>query len=227
MKKKLIIWDFDGVITDSEHLWVKNWAAALHELKGIKLDKTGRKHYLEGKANKTKMELLSKDFPDLEFDDEFWQRVRSTENKIIDEGLSLTLGVEDIFKDSRFEHCIATGATPEKNSRKLITMHIDKYFPPEKNFTAYEVEHGKPAPDLFLYAAKKMGYNPQDCVVIEDSIVGIMAGVAAGIKTIAYIGATGNNNPEYAEKCLKLGADAVFSTMSEVHAWLQNFALQK
>ena len=90
-------------------------------------------------------------------------------------------------------------------------------------FTAYEVENGKPAPDLFLYAAAKMGYKPENCVVIEDSLVGIAAAVAAQIPVIAYIGATGNNSTEYEAKCQKAGADYIVRTMAEVADTLQLF----
>ena len=57
-------------------------------------------------------------------------------------------------------------------------------------FTASMVEHGKPAPDLFLYAAEKMGVKPADCLVIEDSLNGIRAAHAAGMEVLRFTGGT-------------------------------------
>lgn len=221
---KLIIWDFDGVIADSEHLWVQNWINCLRLFFNLELTPDKVEYYICGKANKTKVDLLCKDFPDLKFDDAFWNELKANTIRLVDTELELTPGVEALFKNQKFAHCIATGATREKNALKVDKLQLDKYFDDGNMFTAYEVENGKPAPDLFLYAADKMGYMPKDCVVIEDSLVGIAAAVAARIPVIAYIGATGNNNDKYKEKCLKAGADYIARDMIEVAAILQNFS---
>lgn len=55
-------------------------------------------------------------------------------------------------------------------------------------FSAADVPHGKPAPDLFLYAAKVLGFQPSNCVVVEDSWAGVQAALAANMKVIAYAG---------------------------------------
>ncbi|MBR1825271.1 MAG: HAD family phosphatase [Alphaproteobacteria bacterium] len=220
---KLIIWDFDGVIADSEHLWVKNWVEALHNLKHIDLDDKQTEYYIRGKADKTKEDLLQKDYPDLTFDNEFLQTLKANEIRLIASELFITPDVENIFKDNNFTHCIATGATAEKNALKIRQLGLEKYFTEQNMFTAYDVKHGKPAPDLFLYAAAQMGYSPQNSVIIEDSLAGICAGCAAGIPVIAYIGATGNNSAEYAECCRAEGAEYVVDTMPKVYDILQKF----
>ena len=217
----LIIWDFDGVIADSEHLWVQNWLNALHKLKHIDLDEAQTELYIRGKADKTKVELLHQDFPQLVFDDVFWQTLKINEIQLIETELHLTPGIETVLQDTSYAHCIATGATPSKNMLKVKKLGLDKYFNSANTFTAYDVTRGKPAPDLFLYAAQQMKYAPQNCVVIEDSYVGIQAAVTAKIPVIAYIGATGNNTPQYAAKCRALGADYVTSDMRETHEILK------
>lgn len=220
---KLIIWDFDGVIADSEHLWVQNWLNALSLFKNIKLSASEEEYYIRGKADKTKVELLQRDFPHLQFEEDFWNYLKENEIRLIASQLTLTPDIERIFADTRFAHCIATGATEAKNLRKIEKLQLQKYFGSHNMFTAYDVKYGKPEPDLFLYAAAQMGYEPKDCIVIEDSLVGITAGVRAQIPVIAYIGATGNNNDEYAEKCRKAGARNVVSTMTEVYDLLHQF----
>lgn len=223
MHKKLIIWDFDGVIADSEHLWVQNWVRALKDIKNISLSPQEQKYFLEGKADKTKVKLFQEHNPELSFDDDFWTYLRSNEAVLIENELTITAGVEELFADTRFEHCIATGATLAKNNKKLHKLDLEKYFPQSHIFTAYDVENGKPAPDIFLYAACQMGYSTADSIVIEDSLAGINAAVAAGIKVIAYIGATGNNRASYADECRAAHADYITNSMSEVKQILADF----
>ncbi|MBQ1739139.1 MAG: HAD-IA family hydrolase, partial [Clostridiales bacterium] len=80
-------------------------------------------------------------------------------------------GVEDVMRDSRFAHCIATGATKEQHAWKMTQFKwIEKYMSPDDYFTVDMVKHGKPAPDIFLLAAKTKGYKPKDCLVIGDSL---------------------------------------------------------
>lgn len=217
MPDKLIIWDFDGVLADSEHLWVENWTDTLQKLYNFRLTPAQQKQYLEGKADKTKIELLARDFPQLKPEEKFWQILHQNENRLIAAELQLTENVEKILDDKTFAQCVATGATLEKHNKKTEKLGLNKYFTPNNTFTAYMVVNGKPAPDIFLYAAEKMGFLPQDCLIIEDSLAGIKAAKAAGIPVIAYIGATGHNTAEYAEACRAAGAFAVSSKMTDVH----------
>jgi len=226
MKDKLLIWDFDGVISDSEHLWVKNWTDTLKRLKNIDLSLKQQKYYLEGKADKTKVELLATDFPELRFDTPFWNAIKQNETDLIAAELRLTDGVLDILEDGSFAQCVATGANPDKHFQKVKKLRLEKYFTPENTFTAYLVEKGKPAPDIFLYAAEKMGFAPADCLVLEDSLAGITAAKAAGIPVIAYTGATGNNKTAYREECKKTGAFAVSSNMTEIHGLIRKHFFQ-
>ena len=220
---KLIIWDFDGVIADSEHLWVQNWLDALQQLKHITLDAEQTEYYIRGKADKTKVALLQQDYPDLVFEDMFWKTLKENEIRLIATDLFPTPEIETVLQDTNFAHCIATGATAEKNLRKIKQLKLEKYFGDGNVFTAYDVKNGKPEPDLFLYAAAQMGYAPKNCVVIEDSLAGIRAGRAAGIPVIAYIGATGNNSAEYAALCRQEGAEFVVNTMPKVYDILKKY----
>ncbi len=217
MQKNLLIWDFDGVLADSEHLWVQNWTETLQELYGLKLSAALQKQYLEGKADKTKVELFAKDFPNIKLDEHFWDKIHQNEDRLIASELVLTVDIEKILDDKNFAQCVATGATIEKHNKKVKKLGLGKYFDEHNTFTAYMVANGKPAPDIFLYAAEKMGYKPQNCLVVEDSAAGIKAAVAAGIPVIAYIGATGHNTPEYAAACTKAGALKVSDNMRDVY----------
>lgn len=215
--KKLIIWDFDGVIADSEKLWVQNWVDLLRQRKNLLLSPEQTKKYIVGISEKTKIFRLQKAFPNLEIEQEFTDQIHQNEIFMIENVMEASPGIETIFKDSAFQHCIATGATTEMNEKKLHRLGFDKYFNAHNCFTADMVEKGKPHPDIFLLAAKKMGFQPQDCIVIEDAVSGFQAAKAANMRVIAFIGAENNNTPEYKKVCQNEKVDAVCSSMPALH----------
>jgi beta-phosphoglucomutase-like phosphatase (HAD superfamily) len=92
------------------------------------------------------------------------------------------------------------------------------YFDPHI-FTATQVARGKPAPDLFLFAAREMGAKPDDCLVIEDSVHGVQAGVAAGMRVLGFAGGS-HCRPGHAERLLAAGASAAIHHMRELSGLL-------
>lgn len=180
---------------------------------------------LVGIADKNKKENLEKYFPSLELDADFMQKIDEGE---IYKGMHFMQpieGVESVMQDNRFEHCIATGATKEQHSWKMTQFRwIEHYMSPEDYFTVDMVNYGKPAPDLFLLAAKTKGYKPEDCIVIGDSLNDFAAANAARMKSIAFVGAEGNNTEEYRKKCIDFGVVDVCSTMKEVKQAINIFA---
>jgi HAD superfamily hydrolase (TIGR01509 family) len=83
--------------------------------------------------------------------------------------------------------CVASSATVDRIRVSLDTAGLARFF--ERNlFSASDVARGKPAPDLFLQAASRMGVDPRDCIVVEDSAVGVAAAVAAGMTAIGFAG---------------------------------------
>jgi HAD superfamily hydrolase (TIGR01509 family) len=83
--------------------------------------------------------------------------------------------------------CVASSASLDRIRLSLDCTDLIRFFEPNL-FSAGDVPNGKPAPDLFLHAAAKMGVNPADCLVVEDSAVGVAAGVAAGMTVIGFVG---------------------------------------
>jgi HAD superfamily hydrolase (TIGR01509 family) len=83
--------------------------------------------------------------------------------------------------------CLATGSSPQRLSVSLAATGLTRYFE-GRCFTASEVRLGKPAPDLFLHAAQRMGEEPSRCLVVEDSEMGVRAGLAAGMTVWHFAG---------------------------------------
>ena len=220
--KKLVIWDFDGVISDTEKLWLQTRLELLNRDFNLNWNFETVNNHLGGMSDKTKRENLDK--LGIITDDAFWDEAMKIDVEKINRGLEPTDGIIDIFKDKNFDQCIATGGILSKTILKIKATGIEKYIPLQNIFTADMVERGKPEPDLFLLAAQKMGYNPQDCIVIEDSIAGMTAGLKAGMTVAAFLGFDMNNNPQYIRKVTDLGIKNIFFDMKDLHRFLTDWA---
>jgi HAD superfamily hydrolase (TIGR01509 family) len=108
-------------------------------------------------------------------------------------------------------NCVASSASVEKMRFTLGHTGLWDRFA-GRIFSATEVEHGKPAPDLFLHAAARMGWDPADCAVVEDSPAGVEAALAAGMTAFGYAGTT---------PAERLDGARVFTDMAELPALLQ------
>ena len=106
-------------------------------------------------------------------------------------------------------------------------LNLSKYFTENNTFSASFVKHGKPEPDLFLYAAEKMNYKPQECIVVEDSIYGIMAGLKANMTVVAYLEHILYDKKEYIEKIKSLGNVHFCNNMIELKEFLLNYKNRK
>lgn len=221
MSKKLIIWDFDGVISDTEKLWVENRRILLNQKFGLNWDFETANHYIGGKSDKTKRLDLEK--LGIVTDEAFWEQALEMDYALMQKGIELMPDIEKIFAEKDIAQCIATGGTRDKTTVKIKSVGIEKYFPDNKIFTADQVEHGKPEPDIFLLAAKTMGYEPKDCIVIEDSLAGMTAGLRAGMEVIAFVGCEMNQSEANLQKIKELGIKHIFYNMTEV----RNFVLEK
>lgn len=219
-KPELIIWDYDGVLADSEKLWIKIWQDLINEKFGLNWDFETADKFLGGLAVKTKIKNL-KDIG-INIDDDFLLELKKRETYDIEHNLEATEGVEEILINTKIPYCLATGGFLAKTEAKLKAMNFKKYFPDNHIFTAEQVEHGKPEPDLFLFAAKMMNAAPENCIVIEDSLPGLKAAMVAGMTPVAYIGSEMNNNQNYRSKVEQLGITNIFSSMNELEEYLKN-----
>lgn len=126
------------------------------------------------------------------------------------EGISALL---DVLDAAGVPTCVASSGSHDRMRLTLgITGLADRFA--GRIFSALEVEHGKPAPDLFLHAAAQMGVDPSGCVVLEDSAYGVQAGVAAGMRVLGY--GSGLADPT----TLRDAGAEVFTHMSDVPALL-------
>jgi HAD superfamily hydrolase (TIGR01509 family) len=122
-------------------------------------------------------------------------------------------GVGDAIRALPYPRCVASSSTPDRIAYSLRLTGLDKLF--ARLFSAVEVPRGKPAPDLFLYAAAEMDARPAECIVIEDSTLGVQGARAAGMAVIGFTGG-GHCGPDHARKLAQAGATAVIEHMSDL-----------
>lgn len=110
--------------------------------------------------------------------------------------------------------CVASSSHHERIALALRVTGLAHHFG-DAVFSSTMVERGKPAPDLFLHAAKAMGVEPAHCIVVEDSVAGVAAGKAAGMAVIGFTGGS-HCGPDHRHLLVTAGADRVIHDMSEL-----------
>jgi HAD superfamily hydrolase (TIGR01509 family) len=210
MALQLVVFDCDGVLVDSERLVVAVEARILTEL--------GWPHTPEEVADRWMGRSSAAQLADLEarigfeatrrFDELSTQEAQA----VFDEQLTTVPGIEavlDALDAAGTLTCVASSGSHAKMELTLGRTGLYHRFH-GRIFSADEVAHGKPEPDLFLHAAQLMGVSPAGCAVVEDSVYGVRAGVAAGMRVLGFTGGLTS-----AEALRAAGAD-VFADMADL-----------
>jgi HAD superfamily hydrolase (TIGR01509 family) len=122
-------------------------------------------------------------------------------------------GVRDAILALPYRRCVASSSSPDRLKLSLEVTGLAPLF--DHVFSAVQVARGKPAPDLYLLAAKTLGEPPARCIVIEDTVRGVMAGRAAGARVVGFAGAA-HATPALAADLARAGAEVIISAMHEL-----------
>ncbi len=144
---------------------------------------------------------------------DFVKMIRAKVAEAFENELQPIPGVKEILSRMNTPICVASGSRPERIRRCLALTGLADFFA-DNVFSATEVKRGKPHPDLFLYAAEKMGADPARCIVVEDSPVGVQGAKAAGMTVLGFLGAT-HQIPGLPDKLLDSGSAAIFEDMRQ------------
>lgn len=209
MRYELIIFDNDGVLVDSEPLSNTILAAYLTELGHPTSYEDSLRDYMGAAVHRVHdliEERTGRCLP-ADFDDILHARVFAAFERELEpvEGVVEVLG--KLAADG-VPYCVASSGSHERIRVGHRKTGLDRWFDDRVVFSAQDVGRGKPAPDLFLYAAERMGVAPGRCAVVEDSPLGVAAARAAGMDVYAFTAMTP------AEKLA--GATAYFSAMAEL-----------
>lgn len=209
---QLVIFDCDGVLVDSEIIACQILSRELTDL-GLPLTPEDCLAEFTGVTMAAAMArietMMGRALPE-DFEDSLKQK----DFEAYRTELEPVPGVKAMLPMLTVPRCIASSGDVAKMRLTLGTTGLLSYFEPHL-FSAQMVKHGKPAPDLFLHAAERMGAEPRKCVVVEDSTAGIDAGLAAGMRVFGFAGGS-HANAEYEAVLRRSGAELVFKDMSEL-----------
>ncbi|MFJ8186025.1 HAD family hydrolase [Streptomyces sp. NPDC096105] len=213
MRYDLVIFDNDGVLVDSEPISNRHLAAYLTELGHPTTYEDSIRDYMGSAMHRVHdliEERTGQRLP-ADFDDVFHARVFAA----FERELKPVPGVADVLEELEADgvpYCVASSGSHERIRVGHRAAGLDRWFDDGRIFSSQDVGRGKPAPDLFLYAAERMGTAPERCVVVEDSPLGVQAAVAAGMDVYGFTGTTP------AEKLS--GATRLFGDMGELLSFL-------
>lgn len=178
---KAIIFDMDGVLVDTEQLWAK----AEFELVGDKRVFSDEvRIQLAGGGMDYEVDFLKREFG-LEGDhEELMRKIHSRVEELIESKAVLFDGVVDVLKHCKTKYSIGLATSSQRllAERLLTRLGAIKYF--DVMFFGDDVVDPKPAPEIYLKAAKALGVDPSDCVVVEDSVSGVISAKRAGMRCI-------------------------------------------
>jgi HAD superfamily hydrolase (TIGR01509 family) len=198
----LVIFDCDGVLVDSERLVVRLESEIVTELGWPLTDADIVERFVGRTAAHMQQEIESHLGRAVDWDREFEARYQ----EVFERELTPVTGVVEALDRIATPTCVASSGSHDRMRFTLgITGLLARF--EGRIFSAEEVTHGKPAPDIFLHAAERMGVPPGRCAVIEDSISGITAGLSAEMAVYAFAGGVSGALQ------LSVGAAIVFDDM--------------
>lgn len=207
---RLVIFDCDGVLVNTEERANRILSDWLTSAGHVVTYEDCRRLY-SGRSMKSVQAEIEEAGHALGFD--LTQRWYGAIDDIFGAGVEAIPHVEmvlDALRERDVPWCVASSARVEKMHLTLGTTGLLPHFA-SVLYSATMVERGKPFPDLFLHAARAMGFEPQDCVVIEDSVPGTKAGIAAGMRVYAY-----HADPHSNREALAAAGGVLFDDMREL-----------
>ena len=207
----LVIFDCDGVVVDSERIVFGVFGAFIRSL-GVHLTEAETREQFLGRTLAACVaiveRLTGRPTPSGALD-----AYKKERDRVLREQVQPIPGVREVLEGLRIPYCLASSGDFDKMQVTLGATRLLPFFE-GRIFSATQVPNGKPAPDIFLFAAREMGADPARAAVIEDSVNGVLAGVAAGMTTFGFAGLMP------AAKLVEAGAAATFTHMRELPALL-------
>lgn len=182
---ELVIFDCDGVLVDSEPLSLGCLTAGLNRI-GVAIDVETVRARFAGTSMPSIMAHIGTDYG-IAAPDGFVDAVKADTLRAFDAELKAMAGVAEAAAALSLPTCVASSSDPVRLRHSLGLTGLLPLFE-GRIFSSTMVARGKPAPDLFLHAAAVMGAKPEACLVIEDSVPGVAAARAAGMRVVGFTG---------------------------------------
>ncbi len=215
----LVIFDCDGVLIDSEVISTRMTIEMLAAL-GYDVSEPDANSRFVGRSYRSMRSDVEADWGQ-KLPASFETDLEQATVNAMAKALQPVRGVSAMLSALKRPRCVASSSSVDWIKQGLtltgLIHHLDPYL-----FSASMVENGKPAPDLFLHAAAEMGSTPEHSLVIEDSVPGVEAGVAAGMTVIGFTGGSHAGHPAHAERLRDVGAKHVIPDISILQSLLQD-----
>ena len=209
MNVDLIIFDCDGVLVDSEVISCRAHAETLTR-HGYPITAEQVLERFLGVSDREARQTIEREMG-RELPDDFEAQMKQAALQRYTGELGAIPNIGEAIDAIRLPKCVASSGTPEKIHHGLTCAGLYDQLAPHI-FSATQVSRGKPAPDLFLFAAEQMKAQPARCLVIEDSVPGVTGGCAAGMTLLGFHGGS-HCPPGHAEMLRAAGATFTFDDM--------------
>jgi len=210
---KNIIFDFDGVLVDSEILVAKAFAKYMQNF-SIKIDEKEFSSFA-GKKTVQVIDILSEKYS-IKDQQKFFIDIMDVASNIYKNELTTVKGAYEFVSNLKSNIFIGSNSTKERIIEGLQRVKLDKYFKSEQVYSFDLVEKPKPDPDIYLKAIEDNNLIKAETIIIEDSIVGVMAGVAAGVKVIGLTAGGHWHEKRDEKELLEAGAFAVTNDYKKI-----------
>jgi HAD superfamily hydrolase (TIGR01509 family) len=212
----LVIFDCDGVLIDSEVIFGRvlgecliaaNFPTTMDEAMMLGIGKNRLTLTAEVEAR------FGRPLPE-----GFFETMRARVDIAFEQDLRVIPGIEELLAALPGRRCVASNSHLERVRHALSVTRLLPFFEPNV-FSASQVARGKPAPDLFLFAALQLDARPEECVVIEDSTTGVEAAIAAGMPVVGFCGGS-HCSGDHADRLIAAGCARVFADMADLAGFL-------
>ncbi|ANN65469.1 HAD family hydrolase [Bordetella bronchialis] len=219
MKFQAVLFDCDGVLVDSERISTGVLRDMLREL-GLSMTHDEVLRRFVGRTMKDELPWIAQASGrpiGPEWLAEFWRRRNDALRKDVQAIPNVREALRVLYQRLDGRIACASGADRHKLELQLTRTGLMEFFQ-GRTFSGYEMARSKPSPDVYLAAAAALGVDPAACIVIEDSVTGVTAGVAAGATVLGYSPGGPSHSP--ADALLASGATAVFADMARLPSLL-------
>jgi len=219
---ELVIFDCDGVLVDSEMISCRAHAEALTRYGYPITPERVLQRFLGVSDREARLIVeaeLGRRLPD-----DFEAEINQETLRFYPGDLKAIAHVGDAIDTIDLPKCVASSGTPDKIHRGLTCAGLYERLAPHI-FSALQVKRGKPAPDLFLFAAGQMKARPERCIVVEDSVPGITGARAAGMKVLGFHGGS-HCAMEHAARLKTAGAHHTFDDMRQLPALIERIGTE-
>ena len=216
---KNIIFDFDGVLVDSEILVAKAFAKYMQNF-GIDIDEKEFASFA-GKKTVQVIDILSKKYS-IKDQEKFFTDIMEIASNIYKKELTTVKGAYDFVSNLKLNMFIGSNSMKERIIDGLQRVKLNKYFKPEQVYSFDLVDNPKPDPDVYLKALEDNKLIKTETIIIEDSAVGVMAGVAANVKVIGLTAGGHWHEKRDEKELLEAGAFAVTNDYKKVFKLIES-----